>query len=128
MGGESSTGGKGDLYVAEYKLNYLQPFGSHQEWASYLQNNLLKTSWFKKDDKSSEGGETIYEVNDFEIENQQAIYVAVKVEFDKFRQTYWVYLAIPASKIGAADDPKVLSRFTELCGDRDKNNVCTGRR
>lgn len=112
QGGESSAGGRGTLYAAEYKLNY-RPGLTPTKWATSLQLNL-KNTWYKEDDKSDEDGETIYKADDLEFTDQPTTYVAVKVEYDKRQQTYWVYIAVPASKIGAADDPKVISRFNEL--------------
>jgi|SRR5690554_3775628 len=114
IGGEGSAGGRGTLYAAEYEL-----LGSKQlpadEWAKALQNNV-KISYVSQEDKSykEKHKETIYEIDEFVLEGQSATFIAVKVEYDKHRQTYWVYIAIPASKIRAADDPKVISRFNEL--------------
>ena len=114
IGAEGSAGGPGTLYAVEYKLVNKSGLESN-EWAKFLQNNV-KISYISQEDKSYKGNhkETIYKTDEFVVEGQAATFIAVKVEYDKHRQTYWVYIAIPASKIGAADDPKVISRFNEL--------------
>ena len=113
-GGEGSAGGRGTLYAAEYELLDSKQL-SADEWAKALQNSV-KISYVSQEDKSykEKHKETIYEIDEFVLEGQSATFVAVKVEYDKHRQTYWVYIAIPASKFGATDDPKVISRFNEL--------------
>lgn len=114
IGGEGSAGGRGTLYAVEYKL-HSQPGLVPEAFANFLQNNA-NISHITSTDKSTENKhkETIYETDEFVMEGQGATFIAVKVEYDKHRQTYWVYIAIPAAKIGAADDPKVISRFNEL--------------
>ena len=111
-GGAGSAGGQGTFYAASYKLLGKEPLDPN-EWAVELQKNIIKT-WVVTKDKSDSGGETIYETDEFVVEGYEPVYAAVKVEYVKQYQTYWVYIAIPATKIGAADDPKVNSRFNEL--------------
>jgi|SRR5690554_999877 len=111
-GGAGSAGGQGDFYAASYKLlgkELLYP----NEWAVELQKNIRK-NWVVTKDKSDSGGETIYKTDEFVVEGYEPVYAAVKVEYVKQYQTYWVYIAFPATKIDAADDPKVNSRFNEL--------------
>lgn len=118
IGGESSKGDQGTLYAAEYKLTYEPAFTTNDQWAEQLQKTLLETSWEQVDLSNTLHDATYYKIPEeefsFDTHNTSLIYAAVKVEYVKQYGTYWVYVAIPSSKIGAADDPEIISRFNEL--------------
>src|SRR5690554_6394332 len=108
--GYTVVGSEGTLYAGVYKLSNKMTLAP-ECWAKTLQT-MLNKSWPVSKDKSEAGGETIYDISEeFEGVNQKKTYASVKVKYNDFDKTFWIYLAIPDWMINAADDPKTVDRF-----------------
>lgn len=114
------------LYVGVYDFEKPELKDFQLERDAKALQDYSKKGWKRITDNKDEQGygkndETIYDASvSFSASNQDTPYVAVKVEYNKYDRTFWIYYATPDEMIAAINSDQINQLFADYRSSKRK--------